>query len=51
MDEFEQSDLEKETLTTFSINMRHIIKRKCFHEKRIKCGIYSLVFVIQLGDV
>ena len=53
MDEFEQSDLKKQTdesHNTIYQNAIHYKKKgKCFHEKNNKCGIFSLVLVIQLA--
>ena len=38
------------TPTTLSIKMQYILrKRKYFHEKNNKSGIFSLVFVTKLG--
>ena len=51
MDEFEQSDLGKETNDshhTLYQNSKHKEKEKAFI-KNYKCGIFFLVFVIKLG--
>ena len=52
MDEFEQSDLEKETNGShnsfYQSAIRYKEKENAF-QKNIMCGIFSLVFAIILG--
>ena len=52
MDEFEQSDSEKETndshYTCYQNAKRYKEKENAFI-KNCKCGLFSLVFVIKLG--
>ena len=52
MDEFEQSDLEKETSdsdNTFYQNAKHYKEKENAFIKNHKCGIFCLVFVIKPG--
>ena len=48
MDEFEQSDLEKETNDSHNSFYQNAIKKEKRKKKNNKCGIFSLVFVIKL---
>ena len=53
MEEFEQSDIERETNGSHNTCYQNAIRykeNKCFH-KNCKCGLFSLVFVIKLGEV
>ena len=52
MDEFEQSTSEKETNDDHNVfyqNPIHCEEREFLHEKKIKCSIFSPVFIIKPG--
>ena len=49
MDEFKQSDLEKETNDSHNTCYQNAIRYKDM--KNCKCGLFSLVFVKKLGEI
>ena len=52
MDEFQQSDLEKETDDSHNTSYQNTIHYKEKENAFINsCGMLSLVFVVKLGDV
>ena len=54
MDEFKQNNLGKEkndSHNTFYQNVTHYKEKENAFIKNFKCGIFSLIFVIKLGEL